>query len=116
MMSAARIERVQEPCLMDQPGRRGDAARQHPCSHGRADCCMTKRRRRAHDSAESESQSLVDWREPAENMSVLDWRRRGRQFGVLPIEAMAPEEEEAVVEPPQRLLAEEEPEAFADQS
>ena len=58
--------------------------------------------------------SLVDWREPARNAHVLDWRERAHTFGLVPVEdhgAIGP----AIVEPPDRLLAEEEPEAFEEQ-
>jgi len=56
----------------------------------------------------------VDWREPDQNSRVLDWRRRAHDFGLVPVEgrgAGAPE----VVEPADRLLEEEEPEAFDEQ-
>src|SRR5690348_15341362 len=113
-MSAARLPMLQEPCLTDQSdGRdaRAPKAASLQLSCQRVHGIMAKQRR-AYGSAESEGGSLVDWHEPAENMSVLDWRRRGRQFGLLPVDGSAAEEE-AVVEPPDRLLAEEEPEAFA---
>jgi RNA polymerase primary sigma factor len=59
--------------------------------------------------------SLIDWREPERNMHVLDWRQRADAYGLVPA---VHEDEEApphVVEPPGRLLIEEEPEAFAPQ-
>ena len=59
-------------------------------------------------------ESLVDWREPERNAHVLDWRERAHEFGLIPIEgqgAMGP----PIVEPPERLLEEEEPEAFEEQ-
>jgi len=58
-------------------------------------------------------ESLVDWREPERNAHVLDWRERAHTFGLVPVERVGPVEE--VVEPPDRLLSEEEPEAFDDQ-
>jgi RNA polymerase primary sigma factor len=54
--------------------------------------------------------SLVDWRDPERNAHVLDWRERARTFGLVPVERRGPVEQ--VVEPPERLLSEEEPEAF----
>jgi len=47
-------------------------------------------------------------------MHVLDWRQRADEYGLLPPTDDA-EERARVVEPPERLLAEEEPEAFAAQ-
>ena len=58
--------------------------------------------------------SLVDWREPERNAHVLDWRQRAHEFGLTPVEdggTPGP----VVVEPSERLLQEEEPEAFEDQ-
>src|SRR4051812_16954574 len=65
----------------------------------------------------SPSASLIDWREPERNMQVLDWRERARDFGLVPFaEDDDPENESIpVVQPPDRLLHEEEPEAFDDQ-
>ena len=57
--------------------------------------------------------SLVDWREPARNAHVLDWRERAHQFGLVPVDERGALEQ--IVEPPERLLAEEEPEAFEEQ-
>jgi RNA polymerase primary sigma factor len=73
--------------------------------------------RRTDDTSSTSStagESLVDWREADRNAHVLDWRERAHSFGLVPIEdhdAIAP----SVVEPPERLLEEEEPEAFEDQ-
>jgi RNA polymerase sigma factor (sigma-70 family) len=57
--------------------------------------------------------SLVDWREPERNAHVLDWRERAHAFGLVPIDDQA--EVPSIVEPPEQLLAEEEPEAFDEQ-
>jgi RNA polymerase primary sigma factor len=57
--------------------------------------------------------SLVDWREPERNAHVLDWRERAHAFGLVPLEEHA--DVPTVVEPPEQLLAEEEPEAFDEQ-
>jgi RNA polymerase primary sigma factor len=58
--------------------------------------------------------SLVDWHEPERNAHVLDWRERAHHFGLVPIDEHG-EVGPPVVEPPERLLEEEEPEAFEDQ-
>src|SRR5437773_1599150 len=63
-------------------------------------------RRRRSDAA-----SLVDWREPERNAHVLDWRERAHGFGLVPLEESGAVEE-VVIDPPSRLLEEEEPEAF----
>ena len=57
--------------------------------------------------------SLVDWREPERNAHVLDWRERAHAFGLLPVERSG--SVERIVEPAERLLSEEEPEAFEEQ-
>jgi RNA polymerase primary sigma factor len=58
--------------------------------------------------------SLIDWKEPESNAHVLDWRRRAHQFGLVPIED--PDVDPAtVIEPADRLIAEEEDEAFEPQ-
>ena len=59
-------------------------------------------------------ESLVDWREPEQNARVLDWRARAHEFGLIPIEGQGPVGP-PIVEPPERLLEEEEPEALEDQ-
>jgi RNA polymerase primary sigma factor len=56
----------------------------------------------------------VDWREPERNLHVLDWRERAHEFGLAPVDdrgvvGLPPDE------PPEQMLEEEEPEAFADQ-
>ena len=56
---------------------------------------------------------LIDWRQPERNAHVLDWRERAHAFGLLPVERSGPVER--IVEPPERLLSEEEPEAFEEQ-
>ena len=58
--------------------------------------------------------SLVDWREPARNAHVLDWRERAHTFGLVPVDEHGVTEP-TIVEPPERLLVEEEPEAFEEQ-
>jgi RNA polymerase primary sigma factor len=45
---------------------------------------------------------------------VLDWRERAHSFGLIPLDDHAPVDP-PIVEPPDLLLAEEEPEAFDDQ-
>ncbi len=58
--------------------------------------------------------ALVDWREPERNARVLDWRERAQAFGLASIDEQEPVPG-LVVEPAERLLREEEPEAFEDQ-
>ena len=54
--------------------------------------------------------SLIDWQEPESNAHVLDWRERAHEFGLMP--AGDTDEPESVVLPADRLIEEEEPEAF----
>src|SRR5688500_3903814 len=58
----------------------------------------------------SSTSSLIDWREPESNAHVLDWRERAHEFGLMP--AGEAEEPEHVVLPADRLIAEEESEAY----
>jgi len=62
----------------------------------------------------SDTEPLVDWHEPERNMHVLDWRERAHDFGLVPIEESGAIET-GIVEPPRRLIEEEEPEAFDEQ-
>jgi RNA polymerase primary sigma factor len=57
---------------------------------------------------------LVDWQQPERNAHVLDWRERAHWFGLLPVDERT-EMETGVIEPADRLLEEEEPEAFEPQ-
>ena len=57
---------------------------------------------------------MIDWREPERNMHVLDWRQRADEYGLLHANHEGPDAPR-VVEPPERLLMEEEPEAFSVQ-
>jgi RNA polymerase sigma factor (sigma-70 family) len=58
--------------------------------------------------------SLIDWQEPESNAHVLDWRERVREFGLVPTDE-TDRELETMPGPPERLLQEEESEAFDDQ-
>src|SRR5262249_28644644 len=58
--------------------------------------------------------SLVDWHEPGRNAHVLDWRERAHAFGLVPLDDQS-EDAPSVIEPPEQLLEEEEPEAFDEQ-
>jgi RNA polymerase primary sigma factor len=58
--------------------------------------------------------SLIDWSEPERNIHVLDWRERAQAFGLVPVDPHGAIEP-ASIEPPDRFLAEEEPEAFDEQ-
>src|SRR5688500_5297858 len=68
----------------------------------------------------SEAASLLDWRQPENNARILDWRGRAREFGLNT--AGGEEPAEPAVDPDadpaemaERLLHEDEPEAFARQ-
>jgi RNA polymerase primary sigma factor len=54
--------------------------------------------------------SLIDWHEPDRNAHVLDWRQRAHEFGLVPLDSHS--QVDQVVEPPEQLLEEDEPEAF----
>jgi RNA polymerase primary sigma factor len=56
--------------------------------------------------------SLIDWREPENNAHVLDWRERAHEFGLMPAGDADSDEPEAVVLPADRLIDEEETEAY----
>jgi len=55
--------------------------------------------------------TLIDWTEPERNAHVLDWRQRVHEFGLAP----GDETDEAPVLPADRLLREDDPEAFEQQ-
>jgi RNA polymerase primary sigma factor len=60
--------------------------------------------------------TLIDWKDPANQAHILDWRRRTHEFGVGPEEDGAPlAEDTPFASQPERLLEEEEPEAFRPQ-
>ena len=77
---------------------------------------MPKRSRGRTNSSDVSTavEPLVDWEEPERNAHVLDWRERAHSFGLIPLDDHAPVDP-PIVEPPDLLLAEEEPEAFDDQ-
>ena len=64
--------------------------------------------------AKASDPSLIDWREPERNADVLDWRRRAHEFGLVPVDDGEPPDAH-VVPPADRLLREEDAEAFDDQ-
>jgi RNA polymerase primary sigma factor len=57
-----------------------------------------------------EHPSLIDWEEPQNNAHVLDWRERAHDFGLMPVSDT--DEPESVVLPPDRLIAEDDMEAY----
>jgi len=59
-----------------------------------------------------ESDSLIDWTQPDRNAHVLDWRQRVQEFGLIG----GDETDEAPVLAPDRLLQEDDPEAFDEQA
>jgi RNA polymerase primary sigma factor len=57
--------------------------------------------------------SLIEWKDPSNQAHILDWRRRAHDFGLLSGEEGAPTATETrFATEPERLLREEEPEAF----
>ena len=58
--------------------------------------------------------SLIEWSDPARQAHVLDWRHRAHEFG-LDVDDRDSDDADADVEPA-RLLAEDEPEAYAPQA
>jgi RNA polymerase primary sigma factor len=75
---------------------------------------MTRRTRPEAPPARAAGESLVDWQEPETNARVLDWRDRAHHFGLLPVDEHGTAGP-LLVEPADRFLAEEEPEAFDEQ-
>ena len=60
------------------------------------------------------SEPAVDWRDPARGAHILDWHDRAQEFGLLPVDADG-DLERHLVDEPEQLLREEEPEAFEEQ-
>ena len=54
--------------------------------------------------------SLIDWQEPESNAHVLDWRERAHEFGLMPVGDT--DEPEHVVLPADRLIDEDDVEAY----
>jgi hypothetical protein len=72
------------------------------------------RRKRA-TRTEGGDEQFIDWDQPDRNLHVLDWRERAHQFGLTPIDDEEDEPSSAVAlagQTPQRLIEEEEDEAF----
>lgn len=69
---------------------------------------------RSTSSSTASASSLIDWTEPTRNADVLDWRRRAQEFGLSPTDD-TDESGGHSSEPPERLLREEDAEAFDDQ-
>jgi RNA polymerase sigma factor (sigma-70 family) len=62
--------------------------------------------------------SLIEWNDPSRQVHVLDWRQRAQGFGLVPVggrEEVDGDEARAWHTEPERLLHEEEPEAFSEQ-
>jgi RNA polymerase primary sigma factor len=59
-----------------------------------------------------DSDSLIDWTQPDRNAHLLDWRQRVQEFGLM----SSDETEEAAVLSPDRLIREDDPEAFDQQA
>jgi RNA polymerase primary sigma factor len=59
--------------------------------------------------------SLIEWNDPSTQAHILDWRQRAQGFGLNVDERDEGEQGEPLAAPAERLLREDEPEAFADQ-
>ena len=62
--------------------------------------------------AREDTDTLIDWTQAESNAHVLDWRQRVHEFGII----AGDETDESAVLPPDRLLREDDPEAFDDQT
>jgi RNA polymerase primary sigma factor len=71
--------------------------------------------RRPRGRPRGRAESLIDWHDPDRNAHVLDWRQRAHEFGLVPVGDDGDDSTAAVPDAPERLLHEEEPEAFEDQ-
>ena len=60
----------------------------------------------------SDNPSLIDWEAPESNAHVLDWRERAHDFGLMPVSDGESDEPEVVILPPDRLIAEDDVEAY----
>jgi RNA polymerase primary sigma factor len=79
---------------------------------------MTKKTARPNTlpfKASSRQKSLIEWNDPSKQAHILDWRRRAHEFGLEVEEHEDAEEGQPFQPAPERLLAEEEPEAFTPQ-
>ena len=63
----------------------------------------------------SSAGALIDWNTPEPNAHLLDWPSRAQDFGLVPPEDGEQGEEFSLIQPAERLLQEEEPEAAEDQ-
>jgi RNA polymerase primary sigma factor len=59
--------------------------------------------------------SLIEWNDPSTQVHILDWRRRAHEFGLEVDEREDTDEGQPFPVQPERLLVEEEPEAFTAQ-
>jgi RNA polymerase primary sigma factor len=63
--------------------------------------------------AAGRQKSLIEWKDPSNQTHILDWRRRAHEFGLISGDGATPTAEETPFgRQPDRLLREEEPEAF----
>jgi len=65
-------------------------------------------------AARATANPLVDWQQPERNAHILDWRERAHDFGLLPVDEQSAVDSH-VTESPDRLLRDDEPEAFEEQ-
>jgi RNA polymerase primary sigma factor len=63
--------------------------------------------------AAARQKSLIEWKDPSKQTHILDWRRRAHEYGLAAGDDGAPTAEDTpFASQPERLLREEEPEAF----
>src|SRR6478672_6007409 len=103
------MNRVTASQRLDRPVASGLDMAQQTETHPRTRPTAVRRR-----STPDTDSPLIDWREPERNTHVLDWRERAHEFGLVPVND-GDESETVDVQPPERLLHEEEEEAFEDQ-
>jgi RNA polymerase primary sigma factor len=77
-------------------------------------CPIMAKRTHPARRARASADPLVDWRQPERNAHILDWRERAHEFGLLPVDEQSTVDSH-VVESPERLLRDDDPEAFEEQ-
>ena len=66
--------------------------------------------------AQRKNNALIDWTDSSKQAHVLDWRHRAQEFGLaVEIRDELEDAGQAYAPSPERILREEEPEAFEDQ-
>jgi RNA polymerase primary sigma factor len=79
---------------------------------------MARRTRTPRDETAGAEDTFIDWRQPDRNLHVLDWRERAHQFGLVPVDDGGDDTADPHAmdgQTPERLIEEEEDEAFDQQ-